>query len=98
MAALGAVASGSSPARAINIICREMALDLAEGRYQVELLAHLPARFNGLADCLSRLEAPGPDAKEFPEELKEVPRSALEERGPGWWRALEGPDGESVSL
>ena len=56
-----------------------------------ELLAHLPARLNGLADSLSRLQAPPPDNKPFPEELYGVQQSTLAERGPGWWRALGGP-------
>ena len=94
LAALGAVASGSSPNRAMSVICRELALDLAEGKYKTELMAHLPARFNGLADALSRLEAPGPDAKPFPPELDGIRRSVLTDRGPGWWRAVGDPGGE----
>ena len=94
LAALGAVASGSSPNKAMNTICRELALDLAEGKYQAELMAHLPARFNGLADALSRLEAPGSDSKSFPPELNGIQRTILADRGPGWWRAVGDPDGE----
>ena len=57
----------------------------------MELLAHLPARLNGLADSLSRLEAPPPDTKTVPAELHGIPRASLTERGRDWWRALEDP-------
>ena len=37
---------------------RDMALDLAEGRYKIDVIQHLPGRLNDLADALSRMFQP----------------------------------------
>ena len=43
VAALGAINKLTSPTPAMNTIVREIALDLAESRYDLELVGHVPA-------------------------------------------------------
>lgn len=50
----------SSPSEPLNIIAREVALDLASENFQLSELAHIPGLTNVAADALSRLWAPDP--------------------------------------
>ena len=52
----------SSPSVALNVIAREVALDLAGENFQLSELAHIPGLTNVTADALSRLWAPDPMA------------------------------------
>ena len=58
-AALGAALRLKSPSADINTVVREMALDLAEGKYHIEILEHMPGICNTVADVLSRWFQPG---------------------------------------
>ena len=86
MAAVGAWEKERSTTPAINAIVREMALDVAEAKYKLDIVEHLPGRHNDWADRLSRLMEPG-GAKRIPHELtlarRDVPPARLAE----WWRA-----------
>ena len=52
MAALGAMEKERSSDPRVNAIIREMSLDMAEGKYKVDVLEHLPGRANVLAYAL----------------------------------------------
>jgi hypothetical protein len=84
-AALGALGKLSSPSQQMNAVCREMALDLAEGAYRVTVLEHVEGKLNLLPDCLSRLCEPG-SAKQRPVELVGVKFTEVERRSQAWWR------------
>ena len=73
-AALGAAAKLRSPDPRMNRIARELALDLAEAKYELDFLEHLPGKENIMADALSRLEQPEGTAV-IPSELKSVTRA-----------------------
>ena len=90
LAALGAAAKGGSKVAGLNVIMRELSLDLAEGEYEANLFGHIPGRLNEWADSLSRLHDPNLK-KEVPEELRDVPRASLATRGPTWWRTATLP-------
>ena len=96
MAALGSILKLSSPAPSMNVLMQELALDLADGSYELETVGHIPAVLNEWADALSRLYAPGPDKKEVPQALLRTPRAELAPRGLGWWRTLGEPGGGEV--
>ena len=57
-AALGAIHKLKSKCPSINALVREIALDVAEGLYEVNLAEHLPGHENIWADSLSRLREP----------------------------------------
>ena len=85
-AALGAWRKERSSNQAVNMVVREMALDLAEGRYKIDVKEHLPGRCNGWADALSRLSQPG-GAATVPSALEHAQRVHPAVRGAAWWRA-----------
>ena len=58
-AALGALCKLRSRDARMNAVIRELALDLAEGLYEVGVVEHLPGRCNVVADALSRFYQPG---------------------------------------
>ena len=92
MAALGAATKLRSTSPAINAVVRELALDLAEGKYRIDFFEHLPGAENMLADELSRLYQPGAVAT-VPTALGDVPRVHPPPRGPGWWETDAYPSG-----
>ena len=92
VAALGALNKLSSTQPAMNTIVREIAFDLAESRYDLELLSHVPATWNKLPDALSRLFAPEGDRLLVPEELRSEDRTWPAVRDSSWWRT-RGPPG-----
>ena len=57
-AALGAACKLRSPEPRMNRIARELALDLAEAKYELDFLVHIPGLDNDIADALSRLFQP----------------------------------------
>ena len=91
LAALGAILKRSSASGAMNRVMQELALDLSEGTFEVEVVGHLPAVLNGWADSLSRLEAPDPERKPIPAALLAVPRATTASRTWTWWRTLSPP-------
>ena len=70
---------------------RELALDLAEGRYQVDVVAHVAGKDNAWADALSRLHEPG-GAAEVPRALLARPRTRPAKRDSAWWETMGDPD------
>ena len=78
-AALGALGKLSSPSQQMNAVCREMALDLAEGAYRVTVLEHGEGKLNLLPDYLSRLCEPG-SAKQRPVVLVGLKLTEVERR------------------
>ena len=94
MAALGAINKTSSPNPAMNRVVREVALDLSEGSYELDILGHIPAVWNTVTDALSRLEAPPPDTHEIPGILANVPRAHPAPRTLQWWRTVAAPRGQ----
>ena len=83
-AALGAADKLRSPSVAMNEVVREMSLDLAEGRYKIDLLKHLLGKLNVWADALSRFHEPG-KGKEIPEEFVGLARAKVARRSSEWW-------------
>ena len=85
LAALYAVAKMQPKSKALNIVARELALDLADASYTVDFIQHVAGLANVTADALSRKRQPG---KEFI--LPGLLASAIEvtppNRSPSWWR------------
>ena len=92
MAALGALNREGSSKPLTNKVVREIALDLAEGVYDVEVLGHQPASWNAIADALSRLDEPEAGT-EFPLALEGVLRTEAAPRPLAWWRSRGAPSG-----
>ena len=85
-AALGAVQKLASPTANVNLVAREVALDVAASAYGLEATSwgHISGALNDWADSLSRLTAP--EKKTVPKALAAVPRAHLAVRGLSWWR------------
>ena len=90
-AALGAWKKERSSNPQINHVVREVSLDLAEGRYRVDVLEHIPGKLNFWADALSRIYMPESPA-DVPKSLANVPRARPAIRGVGWWLLELGPE------
>ena len=89
-AALGAAVRLRSRDPRMNTVVRELALDLAEGRYELEFVEHVSGISNDIADFLSRLLQPGADTS-WPEELSAAVREHPAERGEQWWETAQEP-------
>ena len=89
-AAIGAVLKLRSRAPQINEVIREMALDLAEGKYAYDIIRHLPGKINKLADALSRRWEPGA-ASHVPSDLQRVEQTVVEARTTCWWEVAAAP-------
>ena len=74
------LAAGSSN---LNLVAREVALDLAVKNYRLTELAHIQGITNVAADALSRLWSPDPKA--FPN-LGSATKDAVPNMGAGFWR------------
>ena len=85
MAALYAVAKMQPKSKALGIVARELALDLADASYAVDFVQHVAGLANGSADSLSRKWQPG---KEFvlPSLLASATEVQAPTRCPSWWR------------
>ena len=90
LAALGAAAKAGSQVPSMNMLMQELALDWAEGLYEISLFGHVPGRLNTWADDLSRLYDPN-EAHVVPEELLHVPGIVPAPRDASWWRASSPP-------
>jgi hypothetical protein len=93
-AALGAAEKMASPTYAMNLLARELALDVAWSRYGVELVTygHVAGPLNKWADALSRLNAPTEKAT-VPEALLALEPTPVVERRPAWWLSFAGARG-----
>ena len=60
IAALHMLRKGSAKSTNLNVVAREIAYDMALGRYEWTLLAHIHTKLNTVADALSRLHDPEP--------------------------------------
>ena len=92
MSALGAWEKQSSKSAAVNEVVREMALDMAEAKYRIDLREHVEGKLNLLPDALSRLYQPGA-AVGIPAELSGCRRVWPATRDQGWWRAGSAHEG-----
>ena len=89
-AALGAATRMRSPDPRMNAVVRELALDLAEGRYPLDVVDHVSGVDNEVADWCSRTAQPGasqvrPRGLEAAEEDTAAPRDAA------WWETALPP-------
>jgi hypothetical protein len=85
MAALYAVAKMQPKSKALGVIARELALDLADASYAVDFLQHVAGLANGTADSLSRKWQPGKKYT-FPSLLANAEEVKPPTRSPSWWR------------
>ena len=76
----------SSKAANINVVARELALDLAKGNYSLGELEHIPGVTNVMPDALSRLWAP--TASELPA-LGNAVQDRVPDFGSSFWRVSE---------
>ena len=90
VAALGAVVAGRSPIKHLNAIVRELALDLAEGVYKMDVAKHIKGVNNVWADELSRWAQPG-HVRRLPEELAGARQATPPARPQSWWRTMAEP-------
>ena len=90
-AALGATEKMASPAYSMNLLARELALDVAWSKYGVELVSygHVAGPLNSWADALSRLQAPTERAC-IPDALTAIVPTAVADRRPAWWLSFAG--------
>ena len=84
-AALGALGKLGSTAPHINLVAREVALDVALSRYGVDVWQHVRAEHNTEADMLSRWSSPDETKKDLPPRLAGTERTQVEQRGRDWW-------------
>ena len=61
MAALALITKMKAHSTRINIIAREMALDIAHATYTPNTASHIAGVANVAADALSRIDSPGSD-------------------------------------
>jgi hypothetical protein len=92
-AALGALGKLSSPARAINAVAREVAIDGAACRYGGDVWTHIAGVDNFLADALPRLSEPASAgaSRAIPAELTLIARTPCDRRDESWWEAWNPP-------
>ena len=94
-AALGATQKLRSPSPSVNAVARELCLDLAEGKYDIDVLRHIPGKLDTWADALSRLEEPGSQAR-LPSELSGL-QTVTDRRSADWWLTAGLPTVSEVS-
>ena len=75
--------------RVMNLIARELALDLGDGAYFPEVVEHIPGIANNLADALSRVAQPSKKTWQLPAELLDVKRDIVPKRDMRWWSTLK---------
>ena len=93
-AALGAALKLRSANPQMNEVIRELALDLAEGKYELDFFEHVPGVENKVPDFLSRLTQPGAD-REYPPELGGITETIVDVRGADWWESAGPPERDS---
>ena len=85
MAAIGAWKKERSVSPDINVIVREMSLDLAEGIYALDCFEHLPGKANTWADTLSRQHMPG-EVEPLPAVMVKTLQYFPPARDHRWWK------------
>jgi hypothetical protein len=84
LSALSAALALRSREPRLNAVARELALDTAEGRYQLAALQHTPGVANSYPDALSRLHDPTP--RRVPLDLLKARRDCPPARDAAFWR------------
>ena len=79
---------GSTPS--LNLLAREVALDVANAAYRPVRAEHIPGVANTVADVLSRWHMPG-SARALPECLAGCTRVEVPARARSWYRSLVPP-------
>ena len=87
VSALTMVASMKAKSRATNLIARELALDLADGAFRPDFVAHIPGISNIAADALSRKFVPD-TSFQLPWMLQGVPEVSCPERSDLYFTTL----------
>ena len=79
----------------VNLVARELALDLADGCYRPDITQHIPGITNGCSDTLSRRFQPG---KTFilPKVLAKIAESEIPLRENKYYRAIAPPSGRGA--
>ena len=70
----------------LNLVAREMALDIADFSYSPDFVEHVPGISNSVADVLSRKWQMGTEFK-LPDILKGSREDSAPKRGPDFWRS-----------
>ena len=70
----------------MNLIPRELALDIAEAVYEPSVAEHLPGVTNDMADWLGRLDQYG--GSPTPAPLRQASWRTPSRRSWSWWRTL----------
>ena len=73
--------------RSINIVAKELALELGDSLYRPDIVTHIPGLSNKLADYLSRLMAPDGPPVARPAALHHAEQTSPTARTPGWYLA-----------
>ena len=87
--ALSLLAALKGRSKAMNIIARELALEIGDGVFFPQTIAHLPGVSNGLADSLSRAFQPDKKMWSLPRILHDVHRTLVPRRSSDWWHTLK---------
>ena len=74
-----------------NLIAHDVALELADGAFAPQVVAHLPGVANGLSDALSRRFDPAKAPWVLPRALQLVPRAAVPTRDAAYYIASVAP-------
>ena len=89
LAALSAALKFKAKDPSLNAVAREIALDVCEGKYEVNLLEHIPGITNIIPDVLSRVYSPDP--LPWPKELTGVRQRDPPSRDSAYWRTWHLP-------
>ena len=84
--ALTVIASLKGSGHSLNLVARELALDLGRCEFLPRIVAHIPGVANGAADELSRKFDPSKQPWHIPALLACVPETTAPARPESWWR------------
>ena len=85
MAALSMLAKMQPKSFSLQVVARELALDLSQISYSPDFVEHIPGVTNGIADALSRMAERGSDFQ-LPAFLSNARYDIAPERDKMWWR------------
>ena len=85
MAALSMLAKMQPKSFSLQVVARELALDLSQMSYSPDFIEHIPGVTNGIADALSRMAERGSDFQ-LPAFLSNARYDIAPERDKMWWR------------
>ena len=88
MGALAVMQALKGAGDSLNLVAREVALDLAECTYLPQTFSHLPGVANGVADSLSRRFDPSKQPWKIPAMLYNVQELLVPWRPKSWWRTF----------